>query len=261
MQPRRSDDQIEREVTLEMNWAPSLRTLPIKVVVKRGVVTLSGTVSSVEQLREAERVVLNVPGVSRIAKSVELRPDTGAERRDDDLRRRAIISLRRHLRQPARAITVRVTNCHINVAGEVEDQFQRDAAECALASLFGAAGVTNELTVRPSADEKDIRQRITTALRRRAEREAENIKVTISGTTVILKGAVGTPGERLLIEGAALSARGVSQIELHIEVTCDLPPGWKPPLGVHTSASSPQQPQGMEQDPTPARSNPRPRTR
>lgn len=225
----RRDAQLQREVQLEVNWVPSLMQEQLEVVVQRGVVTLSGTVSSVEKLREAERAVRKVPGVKRIAERVELRPGTGAERRDDDLRRRAIEALRRNLRQPVRSVTVRVADGWITVAGEVEDRYQRDAAAVALASLVGAAGVTSKLTVRPTPDVRDIQRQIADALRRRAEREAEAIKITAFGGKVILEGSVGTVGERLLIENAALDTRGVSQVELQIRITHDLPP--LPPPG------------------------------
>lgn len=215
----RSDAAIRRNVQLEMNWVPSLRQEHLEVTVQDGVATLSGTVGSVEQLREAERVVRKVPGVTGITERIELRPGVGSARRDDDLRRRAIESLRRNLRPSAREVTIQVVDGWITVAGEVEHQSHRDAAELSLNALVGVKGVKNELTIRPTADVQDVRRHIADALRRRAEREAEAIKITSSGTTVTLEGSVATVGERLAIEDAARAARGVSQVELRIKIT------------------------------------------
>lgn len=212
------DAEILRNVQLEVNWVPSLRQEHVEVTVKDGVATLSGTVGSIEQVRAAERAVRKVPGVTGISERIDLRPGTGSARRDDDLRRRAIESLRRNIGHPTRAIAIRITDGWITVDGEAEDQVQRDAVELSLAALFGAAGVSNHLTVRPAVDEEDVRRHIEDALRRTGKRESGPVKITISGRTVILEGSVTTMGERLVIEDAARGARGVSQVELHIKV-------------------------------------------
>jgi osmotically-inducible protein OsmY len=146
MHPFREDAEIAREVRRDLDSVPGLGDERLDVTVRLGVVILSGAISSVARLREATRVARMVPGVKRIDERVELRPRIESDR-DHDLRYRAMDALTRHL-SLTRPIKVGVVDGWITIAGEVEDRFQRDAAELALASLFGASGVSNQLTLR-----------------------------------------------------------------------------------------------------------------
>ena len=54
---RRTDSDIQRDITAELKWDPSLRTENIAIGVRDGVVTLAGFVDSYYDKWQAERVV------------------------------------------------------------------------------------------------------------------------------------------------------------------------------------------------------------
>jgi len=113
-------------------------------------------------------------------------------------------------------VKVKVEKGWITLAGDVEWQFQRMAAETAVRKLFGVIGVANLITVRPHVDAINVKQRIEDALKRNAELEAGGIRVAVTGGTVTLEGKVRAWHERGVAERAAWAAPGVVFVEDHL---------------------------------------------
>jgi osmotically-inducible protein OsmY len=84
--------------------------------------------------------------------------------------------------------------------------------------LTGLRGLTNTLTVAPSATSGDIRDRIRKALEREVNREAKNLVIEIDGDTVRLSGVVHSWIERRNAERAAWSAPGITDVVNDLEV-------------------------------------------
>src|SRR3954471_21699884 len=58
-----TDDQLHAAIRKRLEWAPEIDPAHITVSVRRGVVTVSGTASSVTEKRAAERTAAGVQGV------------------------------------------------------------------------------------------------------------------------------------------------------------------------------------------------------
>jgi osmotically-inducible protein OsmY len=69
---KRSDDAIRKDVAFELEWDPMLSEQDIGVVVKDGVLTLTGTVPSVWMKLEAEKAAKRVYGVRGVANDIQL---------------------------------------------------------------------------------------------------------------------------------------------------------------------------------------------
>src|SRR5439155_26223629 len=115
-------------------------------------------------------------------------------------------------------IKITVRDGWITLEGDVEWQYQRQAAEAAVQHLYGVKGVTNLITIKPRVSPTEIRAKIEAALRRTAELDAERITVETDGSKVILRGRVRSWAEREEAERAAWRAPGVMQVENHINV-------------------------------------------
>jgi hypothetical protein len=70
--PRADDETIVAQVTAKMSEDRSLAGMEIKVAAKSGVVTLTGTVSSLARKRLAARAAMSVKGVKRVVNKLEV---------------------------------------------------------------------------------------------------------------------------------------------------------------------------------------------
>src|SRR5438045_8818740 len=76
----RTDEEIQRDVLAELKWDAQLQPNEIGVMVKDGVVTLTGWVDSYLKKWAAEDAAHRVPGVKAVADDIEVRlarPRTG----------------------------------------------------------------------------------------------------------------------------------------------------------------------------------------
>ncbi len=213
-----TDKDIQQAVLRELEWEPQVKSTEIGVVVKEGIVTLTGTVDSYTKRYQAERAAKRVAGVKAVVNELEVKLPSSSERTDEDIARAAVRALEQHSSVPHDRIKIRVSDGWITLEGDLEWQYQREAAEAAVRYLMGVKGVINLITVKPRVAPSEIRAKIEEALRRAAELDAERITVETDGSKVILRGRVRAWAEREEAERAAWRAPGVTLVENHITV-------------------------------------------
>ena len=85
--------------------------------------------------------------------------------------------------------------------------------------MLGVRGVSNEITIRPSATPAEVKAKIEAAHQRNAILDAKRIKVTTSGGKVTLTGTVRSWREWQEAEDGAWAAPGVSDVQNLLVVT------------------------------------------
>lgn len=208
-----TDHDLQKRVEAELEWSPTIDATRIGVSVTNAVVTLSGAVRSYVEKVALERLIMNVRGVHGLAQEIDVRPDgpTGVD--DDEIASRAVDRLAWDVMVPDDRIQVRVEDGRITLTGEVDWQFEREAAERAVRNLPGVLGFNDQVRLKHRTDVGDIRARITTALDRQANLDAGRVQIAVEGGEVSLTGNYMTWPDRAVIERAAWSSPGVSSVQ------------------------------------------------
>ena len=217
-----NDKQLRQHVIDELDFEPSIDSADIGVTVENGVVTLIGHVTSYAQKLSAERATWRVKGVKAIAQEIQVRIPSDKKNNDDEIAQRAISMLAWNSSVPRDAIKVKVQDGWVTLTGQVNWNYQRVAAEAAVRKLTGVVGVINNVSLAPTtvAQPTDVKQRIVDALKRHAEVEAAQIKVSVHDSGVVsLEGDVDNWDERDAVERAAWSVPGVRAVEDHLRIS------------------------------------------
>lgn len=215
----KTDSLIQDDVINELKWEPSIDATKIGVTVKDGIVTLTGYVDSFAEKLAAERVATRVVGVKAIAQEIQVRVPQLYERNDSDIAQAALNALEWNVMVPHDRIKVKVQDGWIILSGEVDWEYQRDAARDAVCCLVGVKGVTNQITVKPSVQPEDVKSKIERAFQRHSVLDARRLMVETVGSKVILNGTVHSWNEKQEAGSAAWAAPGVSEVENNITIS------------------------------------------
>ena len=85
---KKSDSQLQRDVTAELEFEPSVDHADIGVSVADGVVTLSGLVKSYAEKMAAERAARRVAGVRALAEEIKVRYPSDKQSTDTEIAKR-----------------------------------------------------------------------------------------------------------------------------------------------------------------------------
>jgi osmotically-inducible protein OsmY len=206
----KTDGQIHHDVLHELRWDTRVEETEVGVEVDKGVVTLTGTVSSYAKKLAALEAAHRVSGVLDVANNIKVRIPGSLSRTDTEIAQAVRGALEWNVLVPDQQIRSTVSDGWVTLVGFVTYLSEREDAEKAVGDLLGVRGVTNHLMVNPMKPApNDIRFVIEDALERRADREAERIDVEVSDGTVTLSGSINSWEEKRAIVGAVSHAPGV----------------------------------------------------
>jgi osmotically-inducible protein OsmY len=211
---QQTDGSLKRAIDLELEWTPMVHAAQIGVAVTDGAVTLSGQVQTYPEKRHALHAAMQVSGVTAVAEDIVVH-HTWDVPGDADIAREAEAAFARTTVVPAGSVKAEVHDHRVTLSGSVDWQYQREAAFRAVESLPGVSAVWNSITVTPKVglSASDAKSKITAALARHAQIDADHVHVAVNGNEIILTGTASSLAERRHAEDAAWCTPGVASVE------------------------------------------------
>jgi len=214
-----NDKQLQQSVTDELAWEPSVTSAHIGVTAKDGVVTLSGHVPSYWEKRSAEAAASRVKGVKAVVEEINVQLLSDNLGADDKIAERALQNLASDSLLPKDQIKLTVEKGRVTLTGEVDWYYQKSAAESDVHRLSGVVSLRNDIKIKPRVQAYEVREKIEKALKRTAVFDAAGLTIKMDGSKVTLGGNLHSWNERDLVETAAWSVPGVTQVQDKIALT------------------------------------------
>lgn len=215
----KTDTQLQLDVNAELAWDPAIQSADISVTVKDGIVTLAGHVGSYAEKMDAQRATLRVAGVKALAAEMDVKLGGDSTRQDVDIARSAKNVLEWTTYLPNDSVKVTVESGWVTLSGEVNWEYQRQSAASAVRYLKGVKGVYDQVVIKPNISAPVVKADIEAALKRRAQRDAKDIAVSVDGGNVTLSGKVHSWSERELATNTAWASPGVRNVVDNITLT------------------------------------------
>ena len=216
---RRTDKELQTNVTDELTYNPSFDATHLVVLANEGVVTLSGDMGSLPERHAAKRAAMRVRGVSAVADDMSVRDLGSSGTKDTDIAEAARQMLHWAVDVPSDTVKASVRDHTITLSGTVTWQFQREAAARAVMYIRGVTGVTNSILLTATAPPLGVKAAIEAAIQRNAQLDSREIGADVNGGEVTLRGTVRTWAERRQAEFVVWSASGVTSVKNDLAVT------------------------------------------
>ena len=218
----KNNSELQKDVQDAIKWEPLLNAAEIGVTVKDGIVTLTGTVDSYSKKTEAEDAAKNVAGVKAVVEKIEIKLNNGWAKKDDnEIAGEVLNALKWHWQIPNDKIKVKVEKGCVTLEGELEWNYQKEAAIKAVKNLLGVTSVTNFIIIKSESHDRIEKEDIENALRRNWSIAGKDITVKVSDHKVTLTGMVNSWYQKNEAGRIAWNAPGVWTVDNELVIEYD----------------------------------------
>ena len=220
----KSNETLQKDVQDAIKWEPLLNAAEIGVTVKDGIVTLTGTVDSYSKKSEAEEAAKKIAGVKAVVEKIEIHFGDTGKTSDLDIATEILNAFKWNWEIPGEKVKVKVENGWVTLEGNLNWNYQREAAKKVVSKLIGVKGVTNNIKIESETNDEIEKKDIENALGRNWSMDDSDIQVRVSGHKVTLKGIVDSWYQKDEAGRIAWNAPGVWNVdnELKVEYSDDL---------------------------------------
>jgi osmotically-inducible protein OsmY len=209
----KTNQDLQKDVQDALKWQPLLNAAEIGVTAKDGVITLTGTVDSYSKKLEAEDAAKNVSGVKAVAEEIAIKYGDYGKKNDSEIAKEVLNAWKWNWEVPEDKIKVKVENGWVTLEGELEWNYQREAAKKAIKNLSGVMGMTSNIKIKSDTNDAIEKKDIECALERNSSIDDMDIRVDVEGNNVTLKGTVTSFYAKDEAEQIAWNAPGVWTVD------------------------------------------------
>ncbi|WP_291143493.1 BON domain-containing protein [Flavobacterium sp. UBA7680] len=217
----RTNEELQKDVQNAIKWEPLLHAAEIGVIVKDGVVTLSGIVDGYYKKKEAETAAKNVAGVKAVVEDIEIKYSNNLTKTDNDIANEVLKALKDNWAVSEDHVKVKVEDGWVNLEGELTWNFQKQDAKNCISYLPGVRGVTNDIKIKSDITNAIEKKDIEKALQRAWGVNEKEITVTVEGTHVKLTGFVDSIFQKDQVEQIVWKTPGIWSIDNDLVIEYD----------------------------------------
>jgi osmotically-inducible protein OsmY len=219
----KTNEELQKDVQNAIKWEPLLHAAEIGVSVRDGVVTLTGNVDSYTKKTEAESAAKNVVGVKVVVEKIIVKFESGFAKKDDnDIAKEILNAYKWNWEVPNDKVKVKVENGWVTLEGELNWNYQKNAAKNAVSKLMGVTGVFNNITIKSETHDTVEKNNIVSAMNRNWSLRDKDINVEVSNHKVTLTGSVNSWYQKDEAARIAWNAPGVWTVDNELEIEYEL---------------------------------------
>lgn len=215
----KTNEVLQKDVQDAIKWEPLLQAAEIGVIVKEGVVTLTGTVDNYTKKIEAETAAKNVEGVKAVIEKIEVHYDSfWSKKTDEDIANEVINALQWNWNVPNDSVKTKVEDGWVTLEGDLAWNYQRESAQNAVKNLVGVKGLTCNIKIKSDTSDNVEKVAIEKALSRNWSINDNDIEVKVNSNEVTLSGTVDSYFQKDEAEKIAWKAPGVWTVNNELSV-------------------------------------------
>jgi osmotically-inducible protein OsmY len=212
----KTNEDLQKDVQNAIKWESLLNESEIGVNVKEGVITLTGVVDNYSKKIEAENAAKKVTGVKAVVENIEIAFGSSYNKSDTEIANEILHAWKWNWQVPNDNIHLKIENGWVIIDGEVEWNYQKEAAKKSIVNLSGIKGITNNVHVKLGTCDSVEKTGIKHALDINLSIDNGDIQVEVSGNNVRLNGMVYSLYQKDEAERIAWNAPGVRSVNNEI---------------------------------------------
>ena len=216
----KTNEELQKDVQDAIKFQPLLQATEIGVIVKNGIVTLTGVVDGYFKKTEAENAAKNVVGVKAVVENITIKYNNYSKT-DSEIAEEVLKALNESWSVPKDKVQVKVENGWVTLEGELPWNYQREAAKSTINYLQGVKGIANHIKIKSEVQDAIEKKDVEKALERHWSINAEDIHVKAEGSKIILTGNVTSLYQKEEAGKIAWNTPGVWTVDNKLEVEYD----------------------------------------
>lgn len=215
----KTDEILQQEITNALKCEPITTNCNLSVLSNNGEITLIGLVDNATKKKEAENIATTIGGVVLVINKIDIKLNDWDEKKDIELTAEIVSAFKWNWKTLNDTIKVLVLNGWVTLSGEVEWNYQKEAAKEAVINLIGVKGVSNNIVIKSQSHFKIDKTALKLALQNHLSLDSKDIEIEVLDSNITLKGTVDSWCQKEIADRIAWKTPGVINVnnELVIE--------------------------------------------